>query len=150
MQKQAALFALALSVFTASSAFAEDAWVKAATVEIRQDKGAIYPSVATAAKGTQVTVLQRDGHWVQVQTAGKTGWVFDGSLSSSKVNGDMNLMPGAAAQMSTGIASRGLQPGAESYVSSRGLSKAPLEHLIDLRKKIPPADWKTFIADVHR
>jgi hypothetical protein len=142
--------AVSLVLGAASSAFAESAWVKAATVEVREDKGAIYPSVVTVGKGTELSVLKRDGHWVQVQTGGKTGWVFDGSISSSKVNGDFNLMPGANAEMGTGIAARGLQPGAETYVSSRGLSKAPLEHLIALRKTIPAAEWTRFVADVHR
>jgi hypothetical protein len=59
-------------------------------------------------------------------------------------------MPGANADMGTGIAARGLQPGAETYVSSKGLSKAGLEHLIALRKSIPPTEWTQFTADVHR
>src|SRR5437868_15353194 len=109
------LIATTLALAITSTALAESLWVKSATADLREGKGAVYPSVATVSKGQEVTVVSRDGKWVQVSAAGKTGWVFESALSTSKVNGDMNLMPGAAAEMSTGIAARGLQPGAESY-----------------------------------
>ena len=133
-----------------TSALAESLWVKSATADLREGKGAVYPSVATVSKGQELTVVSRDGKWVQVSTAGKTGWVFESALSTSKVNSDVVLVPGAAAEMSTGIAARGLQPGAESYVQSRNLSKAPLEQLIALRKNITPQEWTTFAAPVKR
>lgn len=143
MRKIAAALALTLAA-SSTAAFAESVWVKAATVDVRENKGAVYPSLVTAPKGTELTVVKRDGQWIQVQTGGKTGWVFANAVSTSKVNADMNLMPGASAEMGTGIAARGLQPGAETYVSSRGLSKAGLEHLIAVRKSINPTEWTKF------
>jgi uncharacterized protein YraI len=133
----------------ASSAWAESMWVKSATVDLREGKGAVYPSVTTVAKGQEVTVVSRDGKWVQVEAAGKRGWVYETALSSSKVGGDMNFMPGASAEMSTGVAARGLQPGAESYVQSRRLSKAPLEQLLQIRKNISPQEWVSFAGPVN-
>jgi uncharacterized protein YraI len=143
MRKLTVAFALTCAV-TSTAAFAESVWVKAASVDVRENKGAVYPSLITAPKGTELTVVKREGQWVQVQTGGKTGWVFANSVSSSKVGGEVNLMPGASAEMGTGIAARGLQPGAETYVSSRGLSKAGLEHLIAVRKSINPQEWTKF------
>ena len=141
--------AMVLAV-SASTVFGESMWVKSATLDLHQGKGAVFPTVVTVAKGAEVTVVSRDGHWVEVTAAGKTGWVFDGSLSAQKVGGDMNFLPGASAEMGTGIAARGLQPGAETYVSARGMSKAGLEHLISLRKSIPPQEWVAFVGAVHR
>jgi uncharacterized protein YraI len=133
----------------ASTAWAESAWVKSATVDVREGKGAVYPSVMTVAKGQELTVVSRDGKWVQVQAGGKTGWVYETALSSSKVGGDVNFGGGATAEMGTGVAARGLQPGAESYVQSRHLSKAPLEQLIAIRTNISPQEWVTFAAPVN-
>jgi uncharacterized protein YraI len=143
----ATILMLAIS---APAAFGESLWVKSPTADLREGKGAVYPSLATVAKGQEVTVLSRDGKWVQVQTAGKTGWVYETALSTSKVGGDVNLLPGATADMSTGIAARGLQPGAETYVQSRGLSKAALEQLIALRKNISPQEWVAFAQPVKK
>jgi uncharacterized protein YraI len=148
--RKSAILTSALALGVAATAFGESAWVKPATLDLHQGKGAVFPTVVTVPKGTELTVVSRDGHWVQVQAGSQTGWVFDGSISSSKVGGDVSLMPGANAEMGTGIAARGLEPGAEVYVSSRGLSKAPLDHLIALRKSIPPQEWVDFTKDVHK
>jgi len=144
------LIAAAALALAASTSFAESLWVKNATVDLRTGKAAIYPSAGTLAKGTEVTVVSRDSGWVQVTAAGKTGWVFEGSLSADRVGGDINLNPGAAAQMSTASAARGLQPDAENYVQTKHLNKAPLENLIALRKGIPPEEWVAFVQPVHK
>jgi Bacterial SH3 domain len=145
----AAAIALVLGATVAS---AESVWVKAELVDIRSGKAAIYPKVTTVKKGDELTVKSRDGHWVEVQLAnGSSGWINDVSLSSQKVGADLvGFAPGAAAaEMSTGVAARGLQPGAETYASSKGLSKAPLEALIALRKSIQPAEYESFINEGH-
>jgi len=134
----------------APATFAESLWVKSATADLHTGKGAVYPSAGTLTKGAEVTVVTRDSGWVQVTAAGKTGWLFEGSLSKDRVGGDVNLLPGATAEMGTGIAARGLQPGAEAYVSSRRIDKRPLEGLIALRKGIPPAEWVAFVQPVHK
>ena len=134
----------------AASARAESMWVKNATVDIRDGKGAVFPTLGTVQKGTELTVLARDGNWVQVQAGAVKGWVYNTALSKDKVGGDFSLMPAgeAAANMNTGIAARGLQGDAEQYVSSKHLNKAPLEGLIALRKSIPPAEYVAFVQPV--
>jgi len=144
------LIAAAALVMAASTSFGESLWVKSATVDLHTGKAAIYPSTGTLAKGTEVTVVSRDSGWVQVTAAGKTGWVFEGSLSKDRVGGDMNLTPGATAEMSTASAARGLQPDAEAYVQARHLDKGPLESLRALRKNIPPEEWVAFVQPVHK
>ena len=144
------LIAAAALAVAATTSFGESLWVKSATVDLRTGKGAIYPSAGTLVKGTEVTVVARDSGWVQVTSAGKSGWVFEGSLSKDRVGGDVNLLPGATAEMSTASAARGLQPDAEAYVQAKHLDKGPLESLRALRKSIPPEEWVAFVQPVHK
>ena len=55
-------------------------------------------SALSATASLAVVLLAVTGCKVQVSAAGKTGWVFESALSATKVSGDMNLMPGAAAR----------------------------------------------------
>jgi uncharacterized protein YraI len=123
-------------------------WVKSANVDLRGGKGAVFPTVGQVQKGQEVSVLARDGSWVQVQAGSVQGWVYNTSLSASKVGGDISLMPAgsATANMNTGIAARGLQGDTEQYVNSKHLNKAPLEMLISLRKSIQPAEYQAFTS----
>src|SRR6187455_933050 len=96
-----------LLILTAvATARAESMWVKNATTDIREGKGAVYPSLGTIQKGQEVTVLSKDGSWVQVQAGATKGWVFSSALSTSKVGSDLILIPtgAATANMNTGIA----------------------------------------------
>jgi uncharacterized protein YraI len=150
MNKRHLATALALAcTLTAASAFGESMWVKSATVDVRSGKGAVYPATGKIVKGTEVTVVSRDSGWVQVTAGSLSGWVFEGSLSTSKVGEDVSF-GGANAQMSTAAAARGLQPDAEAYVSSRRMDKTALERLIALRKSIAPQEWDKFTVEVHK
>ena len=133
-----------------ATGFGESLWVKSESVDLRGGEGAVYPAVGSAKKGTELTVVSRDGKWVQVQAGGIQGWVYEGALSPQKVSGDNGLFSGGtpgAAQMSTGAAAKGLEPSAESYVQGKRLNKQPLEALIAFRKTIPPQDWQKFVND---
>ena len=147
MKKRLIAGALMLAAFS-TIANAESMWVKSANVDLRGGKGAVFPAVGQAQKGQEVTVVSRDGNWVQVQAGSVQGWVYNSSLSASKVGGDVSLIPtgSATANMNTGIAARGLQGDTEQYVSSKHLNKAPLEMLIALRKSIQPAEYQAFTA----
>jgi len=138
-----------LALTISAAAQAESMWVKNASTDIRDGKGAVYPSLGTIQKGQEVTVLAHDGSWVQVQSGNTKGWVYSSALSTSKVGGDLNFVPAgaAAANMNTGIAARGLQGDAEHYVNAKHLNKAPLESLIALRKSIQPAEYVAFTQE---
>ncbi len=139
--------ALTLAV-GASAAFAESLWVQSESVDLRSGKGAVYPTVGTAKKGTELTVVSRDGKWVQVQSGDVSGWVFENALSAQKVSGGGGFGTlGDTAQMGTGAAGRGLNPSADSYVASKNLDKRPLEWLIAFRKSIQPAEWEKFTQE---
>jgi uncharacterized protein YraI len=143
-------FAFALLAW-ASPLLAESVWVQSDNVNIRAGKGPIHPVVANVRKGTELQVLSRDGQWVQVQAPGAApGWVFDTALSPRRVNADaFSNLNREAAGVNTAAASRGLTPNAEQYAVSKGMSKAPLERLIAIKNRIPPAEGEAFNRSVQ-
>lgn len=131
-------------------AVAESLWVKSERVEIRSGKGAVFPVVGTAAKGAELNVVSREGKWIKVKVGEAEGYVYENALSASKVAGGNNLLAGVGAQaasMTTGSASKGLQPEAETYASAKGFSPAPLNNLIAACKAIDPKEWQAFTAE---
>jgi uncharacterized protein YraI len=143
---------LAAALFAATSlpALADSVWVQSDSVNILGGKGSIYPTLGTAKKGTELQVVSRDGKWVQVQSGGTTGWVYESALSSQKVNGDAfgNLNIGPAG-VNTAAAARGLDPSTEQYAATKGMSRAPLEHLIALKKQVAPPEFEAFVKAVQ-
>jgi hypothetical protein len=135
-----------------ATALAEDIWIKAETVQIRAGKGAVYPVIATVPKGTKLTVIAREGHWIQVQVQDQLGYVFDGSVSSQEVGSGGNLLAdlGAgsnASDMSSGAAGKGLAPEAETWASGANLNSGPMNKLIDFRKHLDPKLWESFTTE---
>ena len=133
----------------AGAAMAESIWVKSDNVQIRSGKGAVYPVVATAPKGTELTVIERDGKWIKVQAGDQQGYIYETAASASKVSGGGNLLSnmGAGSDMSTGAAAKGLEQQTETYASSKNLDTGPLNKLIALRKSITPQEWQSFTAE---
>jgi hypothetical protein len=137
--------------FTAT-ALAEDIWIKAETVDIRAGKGAVYPVVATVQKGTQLTVIDHEGHWLHVQVGTQDGYVYDTAVSSDKVGGGGNMLAdlgaGAnASNMSSGAAGKGLAPEADTWAAGKNMDPGPMNKLIAFRKKFDPKLWEKFTAD---
>jgi uncharacterized protein YgiM (DUF1202 family) len=148
--------AAAALAWCACGVLAESVWVKSDSVDLRSGKGAAYGVVASAKKGTELTVVSRDGKWVQVQAAAgaggaaTTGWIYESALSPQKVNGDFFAgMNQGAAGLNTANAARGLEPETETYASNKHMSKAPLEHLISIKAGIQGAEWEAFNKDVQ-
>ena len=80
--------AIGAVILTAGAvALAESVWVKTESVELRSGQGAVYPVVAAAKKGAELTVISREGKWIQVSSGGVTGWVYESALSPQKVSG---------------------------------------------------------------
>lgn len=136
----AAMLALAIS---ASAAYAESVWVKADVADLRGGKAAVYPTVGQVKKGQELTVVSRDGHWVQVQSGGTTGWIYDSSVSTAKVDSGFQMNSNTA-EISTGIAARGWDNDAEIYTQNRHLSTAWMDYLSKIRKSIQPQEYVAF------
>jgi len=136
----------------AAGALADSVWIKSEQVQIRSGKGAVYPVIATATKGAELTVVDVEGHWIKVQVNDQQGYVFDGATSPEKVSGGGNLLAslgaGAdASNMSSGAAAKGLAPEADDWAASKNIDPGPMNKLIDFRKHFDPALWEKFTAD---
>jgi len=151
---RAAVFAVLLTagLLLAAAALAEDVWIKSETVQIRSGKGAVFPVIATATKGTQLTVVAHEGKWLRVKVGDQEGYVYESSISTDKVGGGGNLLSdlGAGAQasdMSTGAAGKGLAAEADDWAKDKNLDPGPMNRLIAFRKSIDPKQWQAFTAE---
>lgn len=132
---------------------AEDIWVKSETAEIRSGKGAVFPLVAKAEKGTVLTVISREAKgWIKVKAGDKEGYVYENSISTQQVKGGGNLLAamGAGAEasnLSAGAAGKGLEQNADAYAKGKRLDPRPMDWLIAFRKKIDPKQWAVFTVE---
>ena len=142
------MIAAGLVMALSATALAEDIWVKAETVEIREGKGAIFKVVGTAAKGTQLSVVAREGKWIKVKAGASEGWVFEEAVSPAKVSGGGNIFSGMTntATVSSGAAAKGLEQNAEVYAKDRRMDAGPMNWLVAFSHSIPPAEWQRFTA----
>jgi len=144
---------LLAGALAAGSAFAEDVWVKSESAEIRAGKGAVFPLVAKAEKGTQLTVISREPKgWIKVKAGDKEGYIYEAAISTDKVKGGGNLLAamGAGAEasnLSAGAAGKGLNEGADAYAKGKRLDPRQMDWLILFRKSINPQEWQAFTAE---
>ena len=107
MKQLNVLIAVSFSLLLTGAASAESIWVQSDNVELRSGKGAVYPVVANAPKGTELTVMSRDGKWVQVQAGTNQGWVYETAVSSQKVDAGFSGIKPGIVKMDTSSASKG-------------------------------------------
>jgi uncharacterized protein YraI len=129
--------------FSVGALRAETLWVKTPAVDLREGKGSMFSVTGTVPKGTELSVVSREGSWVQVEAGTVKGWVYESSLSPQKVDSG-SLGSIRSAQMNTGAASRGVGPMATQYAASKNYSHAALDALVALNKHIPSQECITF------
>ena len=130
---------------------AESVWTKQ-NVDLREGKSGFSPVVVTAAKGSQLTVLAREGTWLKVQLGDKQGYVFQGATSPTKVGsgasmGDMMAGGDTTSGMSTASAAKGLDPIAEDYAKGKKLDPKVVDAMIDRNKAITDAERVAFMKE---
>lgn len=110
---------------------AETLYVRAEGVTLRAAADASAADVAPVARGTELTVVSRDGSWIQVQAAGKTGWVHKLKVSAEKPDTGGSVLANLGAggsrndyvkEAESGRAARGLSPMAEKYAQAKAIS----------------------------
>jgi SH3 domain-containing protein len=143
---------LIVSGMLAATTLAETVWIKSDNVQIRSGKGAVYPIIASATKGAQLTVVSHDGKWLVVQVGDQQGYVFQNAVSTDPVGGDGNVLAGLgaganASSLSSGAAGKGLSGDAENYSASKHIDTGPMNRLIDFRKHFDPKLWEAFTAE---
>ena len=134
---------------------AEDLFVQPERVDVREGPGLLFDPVDSVGKNAKVTVLERtDDGWIKVQTpAGKQGYIFQKELSDKPPAAPgplagLNLTSDAeASQMSTGAASKGLEPEAEGYAANKNYSKVNLDKVVAMNKTVKGREWLQFCKD---
>lgn len=127
----AAALGLTLFLGAASPARAETLYVRAEDATLRSAADAGAAEIGPVARGTELTVVSREGSWIQVQAAGKTGWIHKLKTATEKpdTSGSALASLGAAGsrdsyvkEAESGRAARGLSPMAEKYAQNKALS----------------------------
>jgi uncharacterized protein YgiM (DUF1202 family) len=124
------------------------------SANVLSDEGPASTTVANAPSGTALTVIARDGNWINVQLTisdGSTvsGWVLSTAVQSSKPGGDAlsGLFGGGNAQasdVSASAASKGLGDQAADYARTNNMSPANELKMEHDRGLASFADWKAF------
>ena len=135
------------AMLTTFSAAAEDVWLKR-TATLRSDASVAGDIVLTVEKGAKAVLLEKNGAWAKIQLKGQTGWVALDSLNNREVKKDTNLLGGGSgAEMSTGSATKGLEPVAREYAATRRLNTAAPDQMLALRKTVTSQMLKDFVAE---
>ena len=142
-------------ISSAGMLIAGDLYVQPDKLDVRDGPGLLFDPVETVAKNAKLQEIERtDDGWIKVNTpSGKQGYVFKGSVSDKQAAGP-GLLSGfqvtsdaEAAQMSTGAASKGLEPEAEKYGASKNYSKTNLDAVIAMNKAVKGKQWAQFCQD---
>ena len=143
MNRKALTRAAAVALAVSAVALAADTMtVSVDHVDLRGQKSAMFPVVATAHKGDTLTVLQAGDPWTQVQIGETVGWVRKSDLGGSSMNSFLSSANAsangstAAGNLSAGNAGKGLNDDALAYSSATGQDPAKLDKLVALRKKL--------------
>jgi len=143
---------MAIVIGSAAVVVAEDLYVQPEKLDVREGPGLLFDPVDTVNRNAKLQVLEKtDDGWIKVQTpGGKQGYVFGKSVGAKPAAGPgplagLNLTSNAeASEMSTGAASKGLEPEAEHYARSKNYSKASLDRVVALNKSVKGKQWLEF------
>jgi hypothetical protein len=79
-------------------------------------------TVAKAQWNEELSVLERQGRWLKVESKDGEGWVYQGSVSAEELpKENMNDNPLKASSMNATAAGRGLTDGADEYADRHNL-----------------------------
>jgi uncharacterized protein YgiM (DUF1202 family) len=152
---RAVLLAAIIIGSAAALAVAEDQYVQPDQLDVREGPGLLFDPVDTVKKNVKLQILERtDDGWAKVQTpSGKQCYVFQKELGQQPAAGPgllsgLNVTSDAeASQMSTGAASKGLEPEAETYARNKNYSKASLDQVMAMNKSVKGRQWMQFCQD---
>lgn len=145
----------AVVISTGGMLLAGDLFVQPDKLDVREGPGLLFDPVESIAKNAKLKELERtDDGWIKVQTpSGKEGYVFKQSVSDKQAGGPglfsafQPTSDAEAAQMSTGAASKGLEPEADKYAASKSYSKVNLDAVIAMNKAVKGKQWVQFCQD---
>jgi len=138
---------------TLGMAAAAVVYVAADRLDIVEKKRAVAKVVTTVERNASLNVLAKEGAWYKVEVGGKQGYAYERAVSSSpgSKRGQgialSKVRPEQVGELENAAAVRGIDPAAERYASSKGLSTEGLEQLFQDRQAVTSAEFDRFLAE---
>lgn len=116
---------------TVTPTWAASMYAKQKDVKVTSEKSPKSAVITNLKLGEEVTVLEKSGRLLKIQTAdGKTGWVFKFRLSDKEPSSGGSLLSGlrgrrklAARESRTGGSIRGLKESTEHYAATKHIKQ---------------------------
>ncbi|MGQ0811689.1 MAG: SH3 domain-containing protein [Nitrospiraceae bacterium] len=144
-------------LFMTSLALAESVYVQAKTAQLRSGKTSLDQVVANLKYGEALEVINREGSWLEVRTAGgKQGWIFGSKTSSTKPSGGddgfaqvgRSMRRGDASGTTASAGARGLDKVSEGYANRTGITPRDREAVDRMTAyQIPDQDVEEFLKE---
>ena len=144
--------AVVVALLATATARAEDVYVSD-SANVLDNPGPASNTLLIANRGTALTVIERQGDWIHVQTVDAQGnnlqgWVLGTQVSGSRPGADFGAAFGGgnagASEASAAAAGKGLDGAALDYAKSQNLDPKGAKEMEDERKTVTAAMWKAF------
>jgi uncharacterized protein YgiM (DUF1202 family) len=148
-----------VGLFLSSAAVAESLWIASEGAKLKKSSSASSGTVSELPVGTEVTVLQSEKRWYQVQTAsGQKGWIYRGKVSNvppekeiqdtGNLFGEMQASSITADEAHTSRSIRGLSKETEQYAKQRGTPESYQKALDDvLAMRVTTQELEAFLRN---
>jgi polyisoprenoid-binding protein YceI len=148
------LLLTAFAVFLAGAAAAQvsrgsTAYVTAKTVQVKSSTGFFAGSRGTLSYGAQVAVLQVNGKWAEIRSAGSspiTGWIASSNLTTRRISASGAGTSASASEIA--LAGKGFNEEVENaYKAGGNLNYADVDKTETLQ--VSPEDLYQFVTEGH-
>jgi uncharacterized protein YgiM (DUF1202 family) len=148
------LLLASLVVFLAGTAAAQvsrgsTAYVTAKTVKVKSSTGFFAGSRGTLSYGAQVTVLQMQGKWAEIRSAGSpsiTGWIASSNLTTKRISASGSGTSASAGEIA--LAGKGFNEEVENaYQAGGNLNYADVDKTEALQ--VSQEDLYRFVTEGH-
>jgi hypothetical protein len=125
-------------------------YVAADRLDIVEKPRTVAKVVTTVDKNAALNVVAQEGRWYKVEVNGQQGYVFEKAVANKpggkKAEGIAlsKVKAGEVSELEQAAAVRGANPVTQQYASSKGLSTAGLQQMLDERAALPPAEYDRF------
>lgn len=126
---------------------AEDRIVQVLNLPVMAKPGGMGAPVDTVQKNARLTVLEKQGTWLKVQTpTGKQGYVKEGALAAQSFSTGSGEVKGDAGTsgLNATLAGKGLEETAQAFASKNNLNPAPLDRNLKRRNNISADKYNQF------
>ena len=125
--------------------------VKVPELQIRKSVTGFGGTVAVVKQNESLAVLERQGDWLKVRTAGgQEGFVKEGALTARSLAPSTTFKAAGDARISgvgSTAAAKGIEQGAFEFGSAKGYRTDGLERMIQTHESITPEEFAQFAAE---